>query len=251
MLSGNIQIHKNIPNPSILLYNITKDLSVFKSNTTIQRPIASISKLLTAAVALEYSDDLSAILSLSTLRRNREDLPAGKYTREDIFKAMLIFSDNRAADTLAEDFPGGRTAFIAAMNAKAQNLGMVDSVFADPHGYSCLSKNLTTVQDLHVLLASMVDNTIIKTFSTLHPLIMSPVNREDVVLTQHNLHGKILNRFNFITLSKTGVSRNSGYSAAMLLEYNDNVYSLSILGITTQELRNELITQLVHRFVVT
>ena len=55
-------------------------------------------------------------------------------TRKQLLTIALIASDNRAASAIANSYPGGKLAFVKAMNVKAKQLDMFDTVFTDPTG---------------------------------------------------------------------------------------------------------------------
>jgi D-alanyl-D-alanine endopeptidase (penicillin-binding protein 7) len=74
-----------------------------------------------------------------------------KLTRSELLHLALIASENRAAAALSRAYPGGRDAFISAMNHKARSIGMKDSLFVDGTGLN--SYNRATAIDL----AKMVD----------------------------------------------------------------------------------------------
>lgn len=118
----------------------------------VQVPIASITKLMTAMVVLDAGQPLDEWLPIvkregahgknaySRLRIGSEA------TRATLLRLMLMSSENLAAYNLAHHYPGGVAALVAAMNAKAAELGMEDSRFADPTGLS--TGNRSTAADL-------------------------------------------------------------------------------------------------------
>jgi D-alanyl-D-alanine endopeptidase (penicillin-binding protein 7) len=122
------------------------------------RPIASLTKLMTALVILESGLPLEAPLTITTddhdrLKGTRSRLQIGTIlTRDDLLRAALSASDNRAAAALARTATGGTEAFVAAMNAKAQVLGMTNTRFADASGLN--PRNVSTARDLLKLLAA-------------------------------------------------------------------------------------------------
>ena len=125
-------------------YNITKDTWIVSQNINKTRPLASMTKLMTAMVALDYSKDLNRKLVLKTRVGSR--LPVKEFTRNELFHAMLIRSDNAAAETIADDYPNGRSAFIKAMNAKAKAMNLSSTEFKDPTGLS--GSNLSSGTDM-------------------------------------------------------------------------------------------------------
>lgn len=115
---------------------------VFGKNADRKVPIASVTKLMTALVVVESGQSLDEWLDF---RKRHIPAPANAYTRirigselkrGDILRIALMSSENFAAYTLARHYPGGYVGFVDAMNDKAQELGMKDTVFVDPTGLS-------------------------------------------------------------------------------------------------------------------
>jgi len=102
------------------------------SNISEVRSIASITKLMTAMVVLDAKQDLDEYIK--------------PYTRKELIQLMLVKSDNRAAEVLCEKYPYGRSACIAAMNHKAQYLGLTNTRYADPSGLNIM--NISTAEEL-------------------------------------------------------------------------------------------------------
>ena len=133
-------------------------------------PIASISKLMTAMVVLDAKLDLNEVIAVGDedvdgLKGTRSRLPVGTtMTRETAMLLALMSSENRAAHTLGRHYPGGLNAFVAAMNRKAQALGMHSSRFEEPTGLS--SNNVSTARDLAKMVAAAARYPEIRQFST-------------------------------------------------------------------------------------
>lgn len=85
-------------------------------------------------------------------------------TRGTALLLALMSSENRAAHALARHYPGGLGAFIAAMNAKAQTLGMGHSRFEDPTGLN--SNNVSTAHDLARMVSAAYRYPLIREWST-------------------------------------------------------------------------------------
>src|SRR3990167_2186284 len=111
-------------------------------------PIASLTKLMTAVVALENMDtNQIAIMSPEAMAIESPSggfSLGGKYRINDLIRAMLLVSSNDAAEQIALTF--GRDEFIKAMNGKALELGMTETNFIDPTGLS--ARNQSTINDL-------------------------------------------------------------------------------------------------------
>ncbi|PIR88294.1 MAG: hypothetical protein COU09_03070 [Candidatus Harrisonbacteria bacterium CG10_big_fil_rev_8_21_14_0_10_44_23] len=115
-------------------------------------PIASITKLMTATVAIEELDPNKFII-MSPSAIAAEGMAGGmsvgeRYTLADLLKSMMMVSSNDASTAVSEELPNGE--FIQKMNDKAKDLGMFDTNFVDPTGLSYL--NQSTPEDLERLL---------------------------------------------------------------------------------------------------
>lgn len=123
-----------------LAYNENSGEIVYAKNTDHVLPIASITKLMTAVVVLDSKQDMDEILTMAqddvvNSRGERSRLNVGYgLARSDMLRVALLVSDNRAAEALARNFPGGRDAFIERMNSKARALGMTSAHFYDASG---------------------------------------------------------------------------------------------------------------------
>ena len=132
-------------------------------------PIASITKLMTALVVVESGADLDAWLPVvpratpaaaNAYSRIRLESEA---SRRDFLHLALMSSENRAAYLLARHHPEGYEAFIDAMNAKAQALGMTNTHFVDSTGLS--SANVSTARDLIKLVNAVFAHQLIRDLS--------------------------------------------------------------------------------------
>lgn len=133
-------------------------------------PIASITKLMTAMVVLDANMNLQESLTIApedvdTIRHSRSRLPVGiRLTRGDALLLALMASENRAAHALGRNYPGGLTAFVSAMNVKAQSLGLAETHFEDSSGIS--SGNVSSARDLARMVDAAYRYRLIREFTT-------------------------------------------------------------------------------------
>ena len=148
--------------------NTSQELLVKNADQVV--PIASITKLMTAMVVLDAKLPLGEMLKISDDDR---DLVMGTISRlrvgwalnrEDMLHLALMSSENRAAAALSRYYPGGRPAFIEAMNAKATQLGMTRTHFVNPNGLT--SENVSTAYDLAKLVRAADQYPLIRQFTT-------------------------------------------------------------------------------------
>lgn len=142
---------------------------LFQKNPDAVLPIASITKLMTALITVEADLDLDEAMEVErvdlTIDRIRSRLnPGVKLTRAQALHLALMSSENHAAQMLGRTYPGGITAAVAAMNAKAQLLGMHDTHFADPTGLS--ADNRSSPTDLVRLVNAAYQHPVLREYST-------------------------------------------------------------------------------------
>ena len=88
----------NLPTESVLIFNVSKNRSEYERNATEQRSIASITKVMTAMVALDYDRDLNKRLKHNP--KVNTSLPRQSYTRQDLLTAMPVsYTHLRAHET--------------------------------------------------------------------------------------------------------------------------------------------------------
>ena len=132
---------------------------LFEKNTQAVLPIASLTKLMTAVVLSDAKQSPEEKLLVTSAdidleKNSRSRLPVGSLvTRDELLQLALMSSENRAASALARNYPGGKIAFVDAMNKKALALGMGASHFADPSGLS--PENTANALDLLKLIKAI------------------------------------------------------------------------------------------------
>jgi D-alanyl-D-alanine endopeptidase (penicillin-binding protein 7) len=179
-------------------------------------PIASITKLMTAMVVLDSHINLDQRVVISDedydlVKGTRSRLrPGTVLTRDELLLLALMSSENRAAFSLARTYPGGTTPFVAAMNAKAQALGMTDTRFVDPTGLS--SSNVSSARDLARMVAAAHEYPLIRQYSTRES---GSVNAFGRTLDYRNTNGLVRSAQWDIDLQKTGYISEAGRCLVM------------------------------------
>ena len=155
---------------SVLIMDASDSSVLYSRHSDVPMPIASITKLMTALVVLDANQPLDEPIQITDADR---DFPKGGVsrltvgailTRGDLMHLALMSSENRAAHALGNNYPGGMPAMVAAMNAKAAELGMASSHFVDPTGLS--SQNVASPEDLTKLVIAASHNPSIREYST-------------------------------------------------------------------------------------
>jgi len=201
---------------SVLVIDQSDSSVLYSRHPDVAMPIASITKLMTALVVLDAQQPLDELIQITDADR---DLPKGGFSRltvgttlsrGDLMHLALMSSENRAAHALGNNYPGGMPAMVAAMNAKAAELGMVSSHFVDPTGLS--SQNVASPEDLSKLVIAASHNPTIREYSTDRHYAVK-VRRHMVEF--HNTDNLVANPAWNIIVQKTGYIAEAGKCLVM------------------------------------
>lgn len=195
---------------------------LFEKNPSAVLPIASISKLMTAVVVLEANLPMTEMLEISaadvdTERNTRSRLRTGtRLSRGELLHLALMSSENRAAHALGRHYPGGLAAFVARMNDKASELGMVSSNFVEPTGLS--SSNVSSARDLALLVQAAFRQPLIREYSTASALSVDTGYRT----VNYRNTNRLIGRDDWeIGLQKTGFISEAGNCLVMQARIED------------------------------
>jgi D-alanyl-D-alanine endopeptidase (penicillin-binding protein 7) len=232
---------------SVLVYNVSKHQVEMSRNADQVRSIASITKLMTAMVTLDHDKDLSRRLMLS--KRVSSHLPRQQYTREQLLHAMLIKSDNAAAETLAADYPGGRTAFVARMNYQAELWGMSKTNFSDPAGLGVF--NTSTVHDVAEMVQLASGYWLIRDISSRKQTALDTKYKKRIrTVNLAHTSGPLLFTFDNVIVSKTGLTNAAGWCVGMLVEQDKQQYVVVVLGSKNKQERLRTVNNIRYNHVV-
>jgi len=193
----------------------TEEVLLAKNDSAVL-PIASITKLMTALVVTEAQLPLDEVLTVTqddidTEKGSRSRLQVGtRLTRGEMLHLALMSSENRAANALGRHYPGGLSAFVVAMNAKAQLLGMQDTRYVEPTGLS--SKNQSSAHDLARLVKTAYTVPLIRELSTSESTTVRVGRRETAFGTTNGL---VRSPVWDIGLQKTGYISEAGQCLVM------------------------------------
>jgi D-alanyl-D-alanine endopeptidase (penicillin-binding protein 7) len=189
---------------------------LFEKNSTVALPIASITKLMTGLLVVQSRQNLDEVLTVTDddvdhLKFSSSRLPVGtRMTRANLLHIALMSSENRAASALGRNYPGGRDAFVAAMNAKAHELGMNDTHYVDSNGLS--SQNVSSARDLAKLVMVAHQEALLRQFTTDPSYTVQAGNRQ---MQYHNTNYLVAMPDWNIGLQKTGFINEAGRCLVM------------------------------------
>ncbi|MEV3828825.1 MULTISPECIES: D-alanyl-D-alanine endopeptidase [Aeromonas] len=218
---------------SALVVDVKTGKTLYQKNATKVRPIASLTKLMTALVVLDAKQNLNQTITvdkndLDRVKHTHSRIRMGtKVTRRDALHLALMSSENRMASALARHYPGGRSAFVRAMNNKARQLGMRNTHFYDSTGLS--TRNVSTAQDLGKLAAAAYRQPLIRQFT-------QDENREMRFSTPayslmfNNTNPLVKNPDWDVRLSKTGFTDEAGRCLVMRAKPDNQELAIVLLN---------------------
>jgi len=204
---------------NVLVLDAADNRPIYAKAANEVTPIASLTKLMTAIVTLDAGLPLDDPIAVDMddfdfLKGSRSRLRMGAtLPRREMLRLALMASENRAASSLARHYPGGTPAFVAAMNAKAQALGMTRTHYTDPTGLSAL--NVSTASDLATLVNAAAQYPLIREFSTTQSYYVE-VESTGQLLGYNNTNGLVKSSDWDIQVSKTGFIREAGKCLVMM-----------------------------------
>lgn len=228
---------------SLALYNFTT--ANLESHLRHQEvvPIASVTKLFTAAAVLESDlnlDEKIKVQGKTSGRFNQGEM----VSRRELLKAMLIASDNRAADSLAHSYPGGYDAFIKYVNDYIGYVGLKNTEIVDASGIH--SGNKSTAEDLVNFVWFLRNYPLIREISSKaeDQLEFDNKKHKTVTLKIRNTNPDI-SKYN-ILISKTGFTNAAGRCLVMLIEKEKEMIGVVVLGFKNPKTRSDAIKQLIN-----
>lgn len=217
---------------SALVYDLISQKTLYAKNPDQKLPMASLTKIMTAIVALENAkkDDKYRISQSDLVGENSMGLSAGEtLSLEELVYGLILVSANDAAEALATNHKGGRQAFVEAMNKKAESLGLKNTNFTNPSGLEGDGDQHTSVYDFLVM-----TNYALSEF----PLFKKVVATFRHEISQTNTHKAFFleNETNLLTTYpgvkgvKTGYTPEAGLCLVTYLEYDGHKLIGIILG---------------------
>ncbi|MDP4110277.1 MAG: D-alanyl-D-alanine carboxypeptidase family protein [Bacillota bacterium] len=196
---------------------------------------ASTTKMMTALIAMEKGNLNDVVKINETAIDDLESMGSGanlhageSYTLHDLLYLLLLSSENDAANAIAEHIAGSQSAFVDLMNERAEQIGMKDTHFANPHGLHD-ENHYTSAYDLYLLAKEGLKN---KLFAEITSTSRTLINNKEVLTTNH-----LISRFkdpsyyySYASGIKTGFTTPAGYCLASTAERNKVRYICVVMG---------------------
>jgi len=206
---------------SVLSYDLTTDTMLYAQNIETKRPIASLTKIMTAIVALENLDldkTVTVTKSAAEIGEGSMGLSIGEKLRtEDLLYGLILKSGNDAAETIAQTSKFGREDYLHLMNKKAEDLGLSHTRFTNPSGLQGDGEQYSTAKELLVMTryALKIDEfaKIVATYE--HNIPQNSGHKEYILYNETNL----LTTYPGVKGVKTGFTDEAGMCLVTYLDY--------------------------------
>ena len=215
-----------------LIMNSKTGEVLYQKNINRVMPIASISKLMAAMVVLDGNLNMNERITITDneiarLKGTSSRLSIGTtLTRKELLHLGLMSSENRAIHALGRTYPGGMSAFVSAMNAKAQSLGMSNTRFYEPTGLD--SRNVSTASDLSKMVSAASDYSVIRQNSVSNSgSVYTSAGRQQ---SYKNSNALVREGSWNIDLQKTGYIRESGRSMVVKARISNQPITIVLLN---------------------
>lgn len=206
---------------SAISYDLTTDSFLIGKNIDKKLPIASLTKVMTAIVALEnqkVTDKIEVSRKAATVGEDSMGLTAGeKLSVQELLYGLFLNSGNDAAEVLAQGSVFGRENFVYQMNKKAEDLGLASTHFTNPSGLEGDGKQYSTVKDLLVIARYALQKPeireVVKTYNE-----FIPYTTEHKAFDLYN-ETNLLTSYPGVKGVKTGYTDEAGLCLITYLEY--------------------------------
>lgn len=209
-------------------------------------PVASLTKLVTALVALEHTPLNRKVTVPANIRKTPKSVvglrPGDRVSVKDLLHGLLISSGNDCAEALAHAFPGGRKKFIRAMNRKVRAMGTKRTVFYNPSGLDIktfgggknkkavrVRSNVSTAREMALITRVAFANRIIRTICHKKSYVMASARRKGGYRIRTT--NKLLRASNLpLVGGKTGYTCSAGHCLASAFTPGRNLFLIVVLG---------------------
>lgn len=220
-IDGNKNKSLQISAKSALIYDLTTNKTLYSKNPKEKMPMASLTKIMTAIIALENrkKDDKYLVKEKDLVGEDSMGLSENEVLNlDELLYGLVLHSGNDAAEVIADNYKGGRESFIKAMNDKADSLGLADTKFNDPSGLAGDGEQYSTAYDLLVMtnyaLSFPTFAKVVQTFDFNIP--KTPTHNEYILENETNL----LTSYPGVKGVKTGYTDEAGLCLVTYLEYD-------------------------------
>lgn len=216
---------------AVIVQDLTSKTILYSKNPDANLMPASITKVMTALVALDHWTDLETLITVKNEDRaigQTIDLVKGEsIALKNILYGLIVHSGNDAALAVADNYPGGYPAFVLAMNQKAKSLHLDSTVFKNPSGIDQYG-HLTSVRDLAILSATALQNPVIAQMAETRRILVT--DSTGVIVHDLETTNDLLGSLEGVKGLKTGWTSGAGECLITYVERDGHKLVVVVLG---------------------
>lgn len=212
-----------------LAVDLNSGMRLYEKNPDSTLLPASTTKIVTALVAMDYYPD-GLVLKVGDVKVDGQKMglvPGEEITVNSLLYGLLVFSGNDAAEVLAQNYVGGRDAFITAMNLKAKELNLDNSYFTNPTGLDGNGLRTSARDLVNVSVVAMQNQRFAKIVGTKEKVVTSLDGK--IVHRLENIN-QLLGKIAGVMGVKTGWTEDARENLVTYVERNDHRVMIAILG---------------------
>lgn len=207
---------------------------LYEKDAHTQSRIASITKIMTAILAIESGKlDEEATVSSNAVKAEGSSIylkPGEKIKLEDLVYGLMLRSGNDSAVAIAEHVGGSLDGFVYLMNKKAEEIGMVNSNFENPHGLDDHENHYSTAYDMAILTRYAMQNETYRKISGTK-VHTSPDPENDWDRKWRNKNRLLTEKYKYCTGGKTGYTKRAKRTLVTTATKNEqNLIAVTLNG---------------------
>lgn len=227
-------LETSLPKPEISAvsagtYDLTTNQFIYTKNIKKRLPFASLTKIMTALIALENEDPKKEITISKHAAEIGEDsmgvTEGEKFTFEELLYGLMLRSGNDAAEAIADSSKFGRDTFVHIMNKKAEDIGLTDTYFTNPTGLPDDGDQYSTVVDLLTLTKYALEKPLFAQVSSMINYDLPATNTHKAFYLTNETN--LMSTYPGVKGIKTGYTEEAGLCLITYLEYRGH----KIIGI--------------------
>lgn len=235
---------------AVYVYNLTDDKEVLAKNENKRLAMASLTKIMTVRVALEYIRDLGFVAPIDSdayyravdMNASMAGFVAGETTTfRDLLYATMLASAGEAADSLAINVAGSIDEFVSLMNDEANKLGLKNTSYGNADGMDD-PKNYQSAKDVAMLIKDSLNDGNFRAIFTKRDFQSTPTaDHPDGLYIESTIFSHLKNYkqdgFEIIG-GKSGTTDDAGLCWATLAEKNGKEYIVVVMGVAYDDIDN-------------
>ena len=244
----------NLSSESAILMDAESGKILYEKNIEEKLPMASMTKIMSMLLIMEniengslsYEDKVLISENASGMGGSQVFLQAREeYTVNDLLKCIAVSSANDAVVAMAEKISGSVDAFVTLMNKKAQELGLKNTNFANPHGLDN-ENHYSTAYDMAIMAKELLKHEDILKYTSIYEDYLTKPDGSQVWLVNTN---RLVRFYDGVDGLKTGYTTEAGYCLTATAKKNDlRLISVVMKSSSAEERSSDTSTLLTYGF---